>query len=110
NARRISEVMQQFGGFPAVEVPPSMFLQTGKVLIFGREPVRIDVLTSASGVNFSECYERRIEGELDGVVVPLISLEDLKQNKRASDRLKDRADLENLPPRRAPGTKSKRRR
>jgi len=34
---------------------------------------------------------------IDGVPVSLISLDDLKTNKRAAGRLKDLADLENLP-------------
>jgi hypothetical protein len=33
-----------------------------------------------------------------GVAVPVISLVDLRQNKQASGRGKDIADLENLPP------------
>jgi hypothetical protein len=35
--------------------------------------------------------------KIDGVQVSLISLDDLKTNKRAVGRLKDLADLENLP-------------
>ena len=37
------------------------------------------------------------EAELDGVLVNLIHLDDLKRNKQASGRLKDRLDLEQLP-------------
>jgi hypothetical protein len=40
---------------------------------------------------------RRVEAELDGVTVNLIQLDDLKRNKQASGRLKDRVDLEQLP-------------
>lgn len=35
--------------------------------------------------------------EIDGVPVSIISYEHLKTNKRASGRLKDLADLDNLP-------------
>ena len=35
--------------------------------------------------------------EIDGVRVPVISLDDLKINKRAAGRNKDLADLDNLP-------------
>jgi predicted nucleotidyltransferase len=107
NAARISEVMRKFGGFRASEVPPSLFLQKGKVFVFGREPVRIDILTGPSGIDFPACYSRRQEAIWDGVRVPIISLEDLRSNKRASARAKDRADLEALPARAA---SSKRRR
>jgi hypothetical protein len=98
NARLVSDVLQSFGGFPASQVPPDLFVTKGKVFIFGREPARIDVLTSPSGVDFDVSYARRNEVNWDGVTVPLISFEDLKRNKSASGRAKDLADLENLPP------------
>jgi predicted nucleotidyltransferase len=34
---------------------------------------------------------------MDGIQVPMISLDDLKANKKASGRPKDLDDLENLP-------------
>jgi hypothetical protein len=97
NATRLSEVMRKFGGFRASDVPPSLFLQKGKVFVFGREPVRIDILTGPSGLDFQPCYARRQEATWDGVRVPIISLEDLLTNKKASARAKDLADLEALP-------------
>jgi hypothetical protein len=53
--------------------------------------------TTISGVSFEECYAARRVDELDGVDVNLISLDDLKVNKKASGRYKDLNDLENLP-------------
>jgi predicted nucleotidyltransferase len=98
NAERVSRVLQQFGGFRPSRVKPSMFLEAPKTFIFGREPVRIDILTGPSGVDFGACFARRTIVEWDGIKVPLISFQDLKQNKEASGRAKDLADLENLPP------------
>lgn len=98
NAERVSRVLRLFGGFSAKTVKPSMFTEPGKVFIFGREPVRIDVLTGPSGVEFDACYARRNVVDWDGIRVPLISFDDLKQNKLASGRAKDIADLQNLPP------------
>ena len=63
----------------------------------GVPPLRIEVLTGASGVDFGECYVRRVDDTIDGVEMRFISLDDLKVNKRATDRTKDRNDLENLP-------------
>jgi hypothetical protein len=88
-----------------------MFRQKGKVFIFGREPVRVDILTSPDALEFDACYARRNEVEWDGVLVPLISFDDLRENKRGSGRPKDIADLENLPtkrPKRA-GTRRRKR-
>jgi hypothetical protein len=62
----------------------------------GVPPVRLEILTSISGVQFADCYGRRLEVELDGVTAPLIDLDDLKRNKLAAGRLKDRLDLEQL--------------
>ena len=61
----------------------------------GLPPVRLEILTN-SGVEFADCYGRRHQAELDGIPVNFIRLEDLKRNKAASGRLKDRLDLEFL--------------
>ncbi len=63
----------------------------------GVPPLRLEVLKDIDGVDFSECYERRIVETLDDVEVSIISLQDLRKNKKASGRHKDITDLENLP-------------
>jgi hypothetical protein len=63
----------------------------------GVPPLRIEILTSLSGVKFQTCWLRRTVAEIDGISVNIIGLKDLKKNKRASGRLKDLDDLENLP-------------
>ena len=96
NAERVSRALQRFG-FSAASVPATNFTQKGKIHMFGREPVRVDILTDPSGVDFDACYERRIEAELEGVRVPFLALADLRANKRAAGRTRDQADLESLP-------------
>lgn len=107
NAKRVSEVLQEFGDFPAAAVKPSMFQQKAKVFIFGREPVRVDILTSPDAVDFEASYARRNVVVWDGVRVPLIGFEDLRANKSASGRAKDIADLENLPKSWPPSVRTK---
>lgn len=97
NANRLSIALQQFG-FSAESVPAAMFLESGKIFRFGVKPVRIELLTSPSGVDFDQCYSRRIDAQIDEVSVPVISLDDLRESKRASGRPKDQDDLINLPP------------
>jgi len=63
----------------------------------GVPPIRIEVLTAISGVNFEESYQDRVSATLDGVDVSLIGLNQLKINKKASGRHKDLDDLEHLP-------------
>jgi hypothetical protein len=96
NAERVVAVIKEFG-FDLPEVSPELFLQEGKIIQMGVSPVKIDVTTTISGVNFDECYAARIVETLDDIPVNLISLTHLKANKKASGRLKDLNDLQNLP-------------
>jgi hypothetical protein len=70
----------------------------GTVVQLGHPPRRIDLLTAIDGVDFDDCFVRRESVELAGVQLNIIGLEDFKANKRASGRLKDLADLEQLEP------------
>jgi hypothetical protein len=96
NAEMAAEVLREFG-FAAATVKPEMFYTPGRVVRMGVPPICIDVLTSASGVDFDDCYTRRNLQILDGVEVTIIDVNDLKRNKKASGRPKDLNDLENLP-------------
>jgi hypothetical protein len=62
----------------------------------GLPPLRIELLTSISGVNFTDCFSRRIVTKIDDIRVNIISLADLKTNKKASGRHSDLNDLEHL--------------
>lgn len=95
NAERTVEVLIQFG-FGVEDLASEHLMKEDKILRMGVPPMQIEILTSISGVRFSDCYKNRIEVEWDGVHIPLISLADLKRNKRASGRIKDLADLDNL--------------
>jgi hypothetical protein len=96
NAEKISAALQDFG-FTGEQVPAEIFQSPKKVFRMGIPPMRIEILTSPSGVTFQDCYARRVMGLLDDVPVPFIGLEDLKINKKASGRSKDTTDLEHLP-------------
>lgn len=96
NATRLVAALRKFG-FSQAGVSPEMFLEERKIFRMGMPPLRIELLTSASGVDFSDCFGRRTVDVIDGVEVSLIGREDLKTNKRAAGRTKDLADLENLP-------------
>jgi hypothetical protein len=96
NASRVSKALIEFGFDPA-NVAPQMFLRKKKVFRIGNPPLQIDILTDVSGLEFEKCYTERTVAEIDGIPVSVIGLKDLKKNKRASGRLKDLDDLENLP-------------
>lgn len=97
NAERVVNVFREFG-FDVPELSTNLFLKGDSIVRIGVEPVRIEVMTSISGVQFEECYRGRLETTLDEEPVSLINLDHLRRNKKASGRLKDLSDLENLPP------------
>jgi len=96
NALKLVNVLKDFG-FDVPELSPELFLPEGQIVRMGVPPIRLEIITSISGVAFDECYTERVIDELDGVRVNLISLKHLRANKRASGRHKDLNDLENLP-------------
>jgi predicted nucleotidyltransferase len=96
NAARVSNALVDFGFDPS-HVPLKSFLRKDKIFRIGNPPLRIEILTGISGVNFEKCYPRRTVARIDGIKVDIIALKDLKKNKRASGRHKDLDDLENLP-------------
>jgi hypothetical protein len=63
----------------------------------GVPPMKVEVMTHASGITFGECFQRKLVDSIDGVQVNVISLEDLRSNKTAAGRYKDLDDLEHLP-------------
>ena len=101
-ATKLVAALAKFG-FGAAGATVELFMTPGKVVRMGQPPVRIEVLTSISGVAFAECYARRVRAVIDGVSTNLISLGDLESNKRAAGRAKDLNDLRHLRPGKPPG-------
>jgi len=93
NAEKVVALLKGFG-FDAPDLSKEVFVKPNQIIRRGVPPVRIEIMTTISGVSFEECYPERVKDELDGVEVNLISLRHLKINKKAFGRHKD---LENLP-------------
>jgi hypothetical protein len=96
NADRVVAALKEFG-FDLPDLSPELFLRQWQIIRLGVPPVRIEIATTISGVDFAECYASRVQDTLDGVPVNLINLNHLKANKKASGRHQDLADLEHLP-------------
>lgn len=92
NAERVWRALTVFGA-PLHDLSPEELSQPDLVLQIGVAPRRIDLLTSVTGVEFDEAWERRIAADVPTMRVPVIGREDLIRNKRALDRPRDRADL-----------------
>jgi predicted nucleotidyltransferase len=95
NASKLVRILREFG-FDVPNLRPELFLERDQIVRFGEPPLRIEILTSISGVAFGDCFARRARVKIDGLRVNLISLDDLKKNKTASGRPKDLNDLREL--------------
>jgi len=93
NAARVYAALVAFGT-PGSHFDEEALATEGTILQIGVEPRRIDVITAIDGVEFADAWEHREEVELDGVVFPVLSLDDLITNKRATGRKKDALDAE----------------
>ncbi|MFQ5578754.1 MAG: hypothetical protein ACE5G8_17390 [Anaerolineae bacterium] len=95
NAAKMVKALEQFGfGSPGLQATD--FLVPDQIIQLGYPPNRIDLLTTAPGVDFEECYVSRLEVVVDETTANFIDLDNLKKSKRVAGRLQDLADLENL--------------
>ena len=95
NARRIIRVLEDFG-FGSVGLKEDDFLNHETVVQLGFEPNRIDILSSITGVGFTQAYKAKVGGKFGRQKAWFISFDDLLQNKTALRRKKDEADAELL--------------
>jgi hypothetical protein len=94
NLRSVLQAIRDFG-FPGA--PDDLLHERDAMVRMGVPPLRIEVLKQISGVEFEDCWPRRVLIDDEDLQIPSISLEDLKRNKRASGRKKDLPDLDELP-------------
>jgi hypothetical protein len=97
NAERIVMSLESFG-FAGLGLTALDFQEPGVVVQLGREPQRVDILTFATGLDFTQAYENRIMISIGNLEVPFVSIDDLRTNKLATGRLRDIADAADLPP------------
>ncbi len=95
NAQRIMAALNDFG-FGSAKLSATDFEVEDKVVQLGFPPVRVDIVTSITGVSWEEAASGRIEGIYGDIPVYYIGREQFVSNKRALGRKKDLADLEAL--------------
>lgn len=93
NAERILRALDRFG-FGSVGLTVEDFSSPDKVVQLGMPPVRIDIVTSITGVSWEEAKSGREKGSYGNVAVYYIGKQQFIANKRAIVRKKDLADLE----------------
>ncbi len=96
NAIKLIHVLNVFG-LASLNLQPNDLLAKDSVIQIGYPPNRIDMMTTIDGVDFNESYERKVYMKIGAIEVPIIGLEDLRTNKKATGRHRDLDDLENLP-------------
>jgi len=95
NRARLAAALSMFGAPPSV-VQAARAIGPTDIVYFGTSPLRVDLLASASGVDFDRVRERAVQTTLDGIPVRIISLDDLIENKRAAGRPRDVEDCAEL--------------
>lgn len=95
NVKKLLQALDDFG-FGSVGLKDEDFLEEGRVVQLGVPPVRVDILTSLSGVSWDDAWNGKIESTYGGVRVVVIGREEFLKNKRALGRTRDLADIEAL--------------
>lgn len=109
NAVKVFGALARFGA-PLAGLTAADFACEGFFYQLGVPPVRVDVLMSIEGVRFGEAWPNRVESSFGNQKVFFIGKSDLLRNKRASGRLVDLHDAEQLESWRGPsgpGSKNK---
>ncbi len=95
NADRLVQALDDFG-MGSLDLEPEDFLEPGIVVQLGYPPLRIDLLTSISGVEFDDCWVDRVIVNVGEVDAGFISAHHLIVNKRTSGRPQDLVDVDTL--------------
>jgi hypothetical protein len=96
NAARVLRALTAFGA-ALFDLTVEDLSKPDTVFQIGLPPSRIDILSSISGVEFSDAWPRRLEVTIAGLPVGVIGRSDFIANKRATGRRKDLMDIDLLP-------------
>jgi hypothetical protein len=92
NAEAVIRALRRFGS-PLHGLKLEDLQCSDAVFQIGEAPRRIDILTGATGLDFSEALKNSITREVDGIDLKVLSIDDLIANKLATGRPKDRVDV-----------------
>mgnify|MGYP003288124970 CR=1 FL=1 len=95
NAEKVLQALTAFGA-PLRDLTIDDLTTKGTVFQIGLPPLRIDVITSIDGVQFAEAWPDRVGTSFAGVPAFVISRHHLIANKKATARLQDLADVQQL--------------
>lgn len=94
NIKKLLIALEEFGfsslNFKEEDFSPNQIIQ------LGYPPNRIDLITTPAGVDFETCYKTKEQTTIDNVNISIIDLTNLIKTKKASNRTRDLADVEEL--------------
>ena len=97
NVDRVWSALLKFGApVQSLGVSRDDLLVPGTVIQIGMPPRRIDILTQLSGVVFEDAWKGRTTRTVAGLEIPFLGKAALMQNKKATNRPKDIADIQEL--------------
>jgi len=92
NAKRVGAALADFG-YPELAREWPRFAERDRMATLGREPLRVDIMTSISGVDFKQAWKGRVSTRYGRFSVSFLGREELVANKRAAGRTKDLLDI-----------------
>ena len=95
NAERIIRALAEFG-FEDLDLSEDDLCQEGNIIQLGYEPLRVDIMTSLSGISFDQVWKNKVGADYGREKVYFIGLDDLIQTKKQSSRPQDKVDLDLL--------------
>lgn len=95
NADRLFVALSEFGA-PTADVCPADFTTPEVFFQIGVEPVRIDIMTSVPGLEFSNAWERKVTVDFGGEPATVLCRGDVIAAKKATGRSRDRRDVKRL--------------
>jgi hypothetical protein len=92
NAARVWTALSKFGA-PLSGLTPSDLASAGTIFAMGRDPNRIDIITSIDGLTFEDAWISRVPSTYESVPIAYIGRSELIANKKAVGRPQDLADV-----------------
>ena len=94
-AAKMERVIENFG-FASTKLRAADFAKADQVIQLGVAPNRIDILTGLTALKFDDAWAKRVDVQIDGILLPVLDRESFRVNKAALGRNKDLADIEDL--------------
>ena len=94
NIKNMLKALDDFG-FSSLNLKGTDF-SPNQIIQLGYPPNRIALISTPAGIDFDICYKSKEQINIDNISVNIIDLENLLKSKKAANRTRDLADIEEL--------------